>query len=432
METITMTSKELTKYDIIMECINQKINGTEASKKLGLSTRQVRRIKAKVKKRGAKGIIHGNRGKTSNRKIDNNTTRNAVRLLKSLYADFGPTFAKEKLEEEHDIVISDETVRQIMIDKEIWRPKPRKQNKQYRKWRPRKEHYGEMQQFDGSYHKWFEERSPECCLLASIDDATGKATKLKFDLNESVKSVFSFWKGYTKEHGKPGAIYIDKYSTYKINHASAVDNSELLTQFQRAMKEFDTRLITAHSPQAKGRIERLFETLQDRLVKELRLRNISDIETANRFLEEEYIHAFNKKFSVKPMKPNDLHRQLNEYEQNNLDAIFSVQSTRQINNDFTIRFKNQWLQLAEIQPTTVLRTDTVLMEERLDETIWIRLKGTYLDYTVLPKRPEKVNQKINLVALTRTKAPWKPPKDHPWRRPFLYGKQVAKVEKQQA
>ena len=301
-----------------------------------------------------------------------------------------------------------------MIGEAIWKPKKSKQNQEHREWRERKECYGEMQQFDGGYHKWFEDRNEEVCLLAAIDDASGKITKLKFAKNEGVVEVFRFWKEYLEDKNKPVAVYLDKFSTYKVNHKNATDNHELITQFQRACHDLNINLITAHSPQAKGRVERLFETLQDRLVKELRLQKINDVETANRFLEEKYIQSFNEKFSVIPVKDTDLHRPLTEHDQKNLDQIFSIQSQRQVKNDFTIQFKNEWYQLAEIQPTTVYRKDEILMEERLDGSIHLSKKDKYLNFKKLPQRPEKI--KTNLVAITPRKSNWIPPVSHPWRK----------------
>ncbi|MFA6159720.1 MAG: hypothetical protein WC678_01335, partial [Parcubacteria group bacterium] len=232
--------------------------------------------------------------------------------------------------------------------------------------------------------------------------------------NEGVIEVFNFWKDYIKANNKPVAIYLDKFSTYKINHKNATDNHELLTQFQRACNDLNINLINAHSPEAKGRIERLFETLQDRLVKELRLQNISDIKTANKFLEETFIQNFNNRFSVVSTKDNDLHKILTPHDQTNLDRIFSIQSQRQIKNDFTVQFKNDWYQLDEIQPTTIYKKDTILIEEKLDGSIQLSKKEKYLNFKKLPARPEKI--KTKLVALTPNKAPWLPPVNHPWRK----------------
>jgi len=414
---ISMTNKELIRYEIVIGLIEKKINGTETAKQLDLSIRQVKRIKVRVKKQGAKGVIHQLRGAPSNRKVDEKLKADAIKYLQNHYSDFKPTLAQEKLLELQGINLGITTVRNIMIQEKMFAPKSHKKNKEYRSWRPRKEYFGEMQQFDGCYFPWFENRAPECCLLASIDDATGQPTGLEFRKDEGIKNVFGFWKTYLLEHGQPISIYLDKYSTYKINHKSALDNSELITQFQRATQDLGIKLITAHSPQAKGRVERLFETLQDRLVKELRLRNINDLDTANSFLKEYYRHDFSQRFAVVPAKKQNLHQPLTKINKKNLDKIFSVQSKRKVGNDFTIRFKDDWYQLNEIQPVTVCRKDTVLIEERLDRSFHISLRDKYLNFEKLPQRPQKVKMKIP--ALTATKSPWRPPLNHPWRKYFL-------------
>lgn len=418
---ISMSQKELSRYEIITQLIAQKINGTMAAKLLGLTVRQIQNLKARVKKDGARGLVHVSRGRESNRKTKPEIIEKVKEYLKEKYYDFGPKFASEKLEENYEIKLGKETIRQIMIAEKLWKPKLRKTNKEYRAWRPRKEQYGEMEQFDGSYHKWFEDRAPECCLLTAVDDATGKITHARFDHHEGVIPVFNFWKSYVETRGKPIAVYLDKFSTYKINHKAAIDNQYLMTQFQRAAMDLGIDLITAHSPQAKGRIERLFETLQDRLIKEMRLHNISDIETANKFLDEKYIPKFNQQFSVPSQKKGDLHKKITDWEKQDLEKIFAIQNTRIVNNDFTINFKTRWLQLDQKQPTLVLKKNAVMIEERLDGSIHISLRKKYLNFKELPERPKKIID-IKLPALTKTKPAWIPPKDHPWRQRILYGK----------
>ena len=216
--------------------------------------------------------------------------------------------------------------------------------------------------------------------------------------------------------GKPLCIYLDKYSTYKINHKMAVDNSELITQFQRAMNLLNIQLINANSPEAKGRVERLFGTLQDRLVKELRLNNISSIARANIFLKE-FIPKFNSKFSVTATKDGDVHRELPLKEKRELNSIFSVKSTRRVNRDFTIQFKNHFYQLEEIQPTTIRPKEKILVEEWLNGAIHLKLKGYDLKYFLLPERPRKIVRQPAI--LTNHPLNWKPPADHPWRRKIL-------------
>lgn len=425
-QLITMTKKEAKRCGIVNNLIANKIDGTEAAKQLNLSIRQTKRLKAKVVLLGIKGIIHGNRGRTSHNKIDDNILKKAKKHLQKTYYDFNPLLAKEHLRDDCGIILSKETVRQIMIDQKLWRPKKKTDIKKHF-WRERKDNYGEMQQFDGSYHNWFESRNKamvgsEQCLLLSVDDATGKITEAVFEYHEGIIPVFRFWKGYFGANGLPNTIYLDKFSTYKINHKNAVDNKELMTQFERAMKQLGVKVIHANSPQAKGRVEKMNGTLQRRLVKEMRLNKINTIEDANKFLKEIFIPKFNKQFAVMPKKENDLHRKLNADEKNNLNKILSIQSERKINNDYTIRFDNNYYQLTETQPTTVYKKDKIIVEEHLNGEIKISTRNHYLSYFRLPEKPKKEID-IKLVALTiKPSTGWKPPADHPWRRQILFTK----------
>lgn len=418
-----LTAREQEKATILADAIAGKITNGHAAKQLRLSVRQIQRAKAAIRKGGTGTVAHQLKGRPSNHRFPEQKKTNVIETIRQYYHDFKPTFATEKLEENHGLHISRETTRLWMAQAGLWKTRKQRKTGEYRSWRPRKEQFGELEQFDGSYHLWFENRlldgygTPlEVCLLAAIDDAKGEITKAAFAANEGVIAVFAFWKEYVEELGKPLSIYLDKFSTYKINHKAAVDNKELLTQFERSMRDLDTRLIPAHSPQAKGRIERLFDTLQDRLIKELRLAAINTPEEANVFLEKTFIPAFNKKFGVVPAKEGNTHKTLTETDKKNLNRIFSVQETRTINNDFTIQFKNNWYQLAEIQPTTVRAKEKVLVEEWLDGTTHFSLRAKYLNFTVLPEKLKKVSRQP--VALTEHKLNWKPPKDHPWRRPY--------------
>ncbi len=410
-----MSNKEQMRETVLKELLNDQINGTEAALKIGVTVRQVKRLKQEYLVNGSEGLMHGLRGRTGGRKIAEKTEQQVTDIIKSRYGDFGPLLAWEKLQEIHGITLGKETIRQMMIKAEIWKTR-RRRRPEYFSWRERRAGYGELQQFDGSYHDWFEGRNPEIletCLLASIDNATGKITSAEFAPNEGIDAVFWFWWKYIGEHGTPVGIYLDKFSTYKINHPIAIDNYDLMTQFQRAAKALNINLITANTPQAKGRVERLFQTLQDRLIKEMRLQKISTIIEANIFLKKIFIPWFNSKFAVIPRTSKDMHRQVSDDIRHQLPSIFSRQSVRSINNDFTIQFKNTWYQLREIQPTTVHKGDKVIVEERLDGTIHIRLKEQYLDIFTLPERPKKM--KTNPLILTTHKLNWRPPADHPWR-----------------
>jgi len=418
---ISMTEEEISRHNIIKNLIDGRINGTDASKQIEISVRQVRRIKAKVKEKGAEGIIHGNRGRASNRRIDNEILTKTIGLLEKKYQGFKPTLATEKLLELDKIELSNEKVRQIMIENKLWKVRSRKQSKKKYFWRARKDNYGEMEQFDGSYHNWFGKE--ESCLLLSVDDATGKITHAKFDYNESIVAVFKFWLEYFDKNGLPISVYLDKFSTYKVNHKNATDNKDMITQFQRASNQTGFKLIFANSPQAKGRVERMNKTLQDRLVKELRLAGITTIEKANEFLEK-YIPKFNAKFAVVPQKQANLHQEISATMKQKLPQIFSIQKQRVVMNDYTIRFENQYFQLKQEQPTTVYKKDAIIIEKHLNNEIKINLKEHYLNYTILPERPKKEID-IKLPALTtRKQSDWKPPIDHPWRKPFLFGKAV--------
>src|SRR3989344_835198 len=349
MTFITMSKQELDRFQIISRVLNKEINGTEAASLLNLCTRQIRRLKTKVKRLGAKGLAHANRGKQSNHRISEKERQRIANLIKKYYPDFGPTFAAEKLSESHNINRDPKTIKAIMIAEDLWKPRKKKQS-EHRSWRQRRSCFGEMQQFDGSYEYWFEDRAPKCCLLASIDDATSTVTHAQFGQNEGVTEVFNFWQGYLRLWGKPRSIYLDKFSTYKMNPRAAQDNHELKTQFERALQELQIEPITAHSPEAKGRVEKLFRTLQDRLIKELRLHDISTIDEVNRFLKLKFLPSFNQRFSIAPANPTNLH-----------------------------------------QPVTVQKQDRVTIEQQLDDTVKIRLRGKYLNYRIIPKRIPKAH-----------------------------------------
>ena len=416
MKERSMTTIERLRATVINELIEGRINASTAATRLNISVRQVKRLKKRVKHEGCNGLIHQSRGVQGTRLTEKKLEMVIIQIIKKKYHDFGPTLAWEKLQEFHGVTLSDETIRAIMVRNNIWKSTKRRRG-QYFAWRDRRASYGELQQFDGSYHNWFEGRTPalpEACLLASIDDATGKMTRAEFADNEGLEAVFRFWWGYIKQHGIPVAIYLDKFSTYKINHKAAVDNHDLMTQFGRATKELGIELISANTPQAKGRVERLFGTLQDRLVKEMRLANINTIEAANTYLKDVFIPFFNNRFSVVPKSETTSHRKLDRLTKVKLKNIFATHHTRRIHNDFTIQFKQTFYQLKEIQPTTVFKRDSVRMIERLDGKVKIEYKGYHLNYFMLPEKPMKVS--VLPAVLTEHKLNWVPPQNHPWRQ----------------
>jgi hypothetical protein len=420
---MNLSPREQEKLNIIRDSISRKITNSQAAAMLSLSTRQVKRIKMRVRERGTNGIIHLLKGKRSNHHIDEKVKEKVVNLICKNYKDFKPTFAAEKILENHGIDISPETTRLWMASTGLWKPHKQKTSR-YRCFRPRKEYFGELLQFDGSYHFWFEDRflgaegQPiEVCLLASIDDATGKITKAEFAPNEGVVAVFKFWKEYVLKIGRPINIYLDKFSTYKINHKAAVDNKDLITQFQRATRQLSINLIFASSPQAKGRVERLFKTLQDRLIKEMRLEKINNPKEGNIFLQNIFLPKFNNHFSVLPSKEGNSHKPIGKEDKTRINHIFSIQETRRVNFDYTIQFKNNWYQLLEIQPTTIRPLATVLVETWLDKSIHFMFKNYELKYVLLPGKQKKIREQPTV--LTTHKLNYIPPANHPWRKPFI-------------
>ena len=422
-----MSLPEVKKYDIIKKVISQELNGSQAAGLLNLTTRQIRRLKKKVDQNGIKALLHGNRGKPGNRRLPAKERKRIAGLIKQKYSDFGPTLAAEKLTELDKIARSRGAVRSIMIAEKIWQPKSKKKET-HRQWRQRKASKGELVQYDGSYEHWFEDRGGEVCLLASIDDADSQV-RARFDEHEGVEPTFNFWRGYLERFGKPNSIYVDKFSTYSMNHQLAKENPDTLTQFERAMKELNVGIIHAHSPQAKGRVEKLFGTLQDRLIKELRLNNISTIKEANEFLEKVFLPKFNARFMVESRSQANPHKKLNEREKKKLDSIFSRQFRKVVMNDFTVSHQKHCYQLEKIQPVTICKQDRVTVEERMDKSIQFRLRGKYLNYRLLPEKPKKINGQNNLRWVIPKSTAHVPSANHPWRQTanMEYLKKLTKV-----
>ena len=418
-----MSSREINRHEVLQRLIRKEIKQGKAAALLRISTRQVKRLKKRVKRDGAKGLVHASRGKVGNHRLPEEERDRIADLVRINYADFSPVFAAEKLSADHGIVHDPKTIRAIMVEKKLWAPIKTQKKSRLFSWRERRPSYGELEQFDGSYHAWLEDRftatdgSHEICLLASIDDARGEITHAEFAANEGVVSVFTFWRKYLETHGKPRDIYLDRFSTYRMNPALLAEQPELRTQFERAMKELDIGIITAHTPQAKGRVERLFRTLQDRLVKELRLAGISTVADANVFLRDVFLPKFNARFGVTPKASNNLHRQLTKKENQELDATFSIQHLRILRNDFTISYGNEWYQIRSTQGLSPRPKDTVTVEARRDGTRWLRLRGKYLNAEKLPMRPTRtVKLGRPTLGSESSRAGAKPAADHIWRQ----------------
>jgi len=302
-----MSTKEIDRLEILEKVKTKRMTQRVAAEILKLSTRQVKRLVKAYREQGASGLVSKRRGKPSNNQITQELKQKVVDALYRTYADFGPTLAQEKLAEREGLRISVSSLRKIMIEEGVWKSKKVKQLKIHQL-RERRACFGELIQIDGSPHDWFEGRSPKCTLLAFIDDATGALLQLKFVKSESFFSYAQAAEEYFMHYGKPVAFYSDKSSIFKVNQASN-SKTPALTQFSRAMLELDIELICAESPQAKGRVERLFETLQDRLPKELRLACINNPEMANAYLPT-FMQNFNKRFAVKPRSTVNAHRPL--------------------------------------------------------------------------------------------------------------------------
>lgn len=414
---LVMSAKERDRLVVIEAVHAKRLTQRQAAEQLGISERQVRRSLQRFRAQGDAGLVHRSRGRPSNRRVPPAIEQQAREALRTDYRDFGPTLAAQQLQERHGIKLSKETVRRLQAEEKLRRPKPRKLK--HRTQRPRRECCGELVQLDGSQHPWFEGRgTTEPELLGAIDDATGRVF-LQFVPAESTAAIMTVLRDYIRLHGRPLAIYADRHSIYRTTRAASVE--EQLqgrgpeTQVTRALRELDIEYIPAYSPQAKGRIERCFGTLQDRLVKELRLEGISDSESANRFLREHFIDDFNARFAVEPACAHDAHRPAKGFD---LDAILSLQKRCAVANDFTIRFRNVRYQIARESVVAGLRGGKVLVEVRLDGSVHARFRDRYLSLTELPPPPPKAGAAAAQPKPRREPNAVTPAPDHPWRRDY--------------
>ncbi len=420
-QTLTMSNREIDRLGVLNNVIAGKLTRNEAGAQLSLCERQVGRLCKKVRKTGNAGIIHGLRGKPSNNQLEPGLLEEAMELVKSKYSDFGPTFANEKLFELHGIKLSVFVLRKAMIKEGLRRAK--KSKPKHRDWRPRRSCVGEMVQLDGSEHDWFEGRGPKCALLVFIDDATSRILYAVFVTVEDTLNLMTATKSYLLLNGRPLFWYVDKDSIYKINRQADIDedlrDEQPLTQFTRAMGELGIQVINAHSPQAKGRVERGFGTHQDRLVKELRLAGISTMKAANIFLTDVYVPKHNARFAVAPENGTNVHRPL--LKQHRLDETLSLRTKRTVANDFTVRQDNRFFQLLADQPIRVKPKDKLFVEMRLDGSRHLRFKDRYLSFksiAKLPYRPFHAGKKevVSAAGLPRFN---KPANNHPWKKSYL-------------
>jgi len=413
---IPMSRKELSQVSVVARLAKRTMAQADAAKKLRLGLRQTQRKLRAYRKRGARSLVHQLRGRPSNHQLSAGLKDRALEIIKDRYPDFGPTFAAEKLAENHGLVIHHETLRLLLIERGLWQVHGGPITAHC--WRERKDCRGEMVQADGSLHRWFEGRGPACTLLAFIDDATSALVWLAFVSGESTAALMTATWGYLEREGRPLSLYVDRGGVFRVNIHNTEEDK--LTQYARALKELEIELIHARSPQAKGRVERVFGTLQDRLVKELRLAGISTIVEANRFAQEVYLPKHNGKFSVVPKSATDLHRSLTGYD---LSRIFCVREARTVRNDFTIQYHQRLFQLAPRQPTILRPGDAVLVSEGLDGTIVVGIRTVDLRFHEIAERPPRPARE----RVSTLRVPWKPPAAHPWRRRVLVRHDVSIV-----
>jgi transposase len=412
-----MSTEELNRLEIMQRLAEKRLSQKEAGQMLKVSKRQVKRLLRAYRQRGASGLVSKRRGKASNNQMRVETKQKVVDLLKGKYRGFGPTLACEKLVEVEKLKISDESVRQLMMREGLW--KGRKVRKvTVHQMRERRECFGELVQIDGSPYAWFEERGPVCTLLVAIDDATGKLVGLLFVKQESFHGYAQLVKAYFERCGKPLAFYSDKHGIFRVNQASA-GAGEAQTQFGRAMQELEIEILCANSPQAKGRVERANQTLQDRLTKELRLRGITNMEDGNAFLPE-YMADFNQRFAVSPHSPHDAHRPLTAPDM--LAHTLAWQETRTLSKNLTLQFKKVVYQIQTDRPTYALRNAQVTVCENPSGQVTILYKGKSLEFTIFYKQLHQADvvdtKQIDRILHNQRKA-HTPAPDHPWRKPLF-------------
>ncbi|WP_442865765.1 ISNCY family transposase [Burkholderia sp. IMCC1007] len=343
-ERITMTMRELDRFKVIQDVADGRLKPWRAAERLELTTRQIRRLVARLREHGPAGLVSGHRAKPGNRRLDPGAADRALSIIRERYADFGPTLACEKLWECHGIQLAKETVRTLMTDAGLWIPRRQRPPKIHQP-RARRACLGELIQIDGSDHRWFEERAPACTLLVYVDDATSRLMMLHFTATESTFSYFEALSKYLDSHGKPVAFYGDKASVFYVKKRSETAGKGV-TQFGRALYELNIETFYANSSQAKGRVERANGTLQDRLVKELRLRGISTREAANAYAPS-FIADFNRRFAKPPASDYNTHRPLRDDE--DLRQILAYRVPRKVTNSLTVQY-NRVMYLLEDLP----------------------------------------------------------------------------------
>jgi hypothetical protein len=433
-ERIELSAREREQLKVLHEVEQGHLRQVEAARRLRISDRQVRRLLQRLRTVGDRGLVHRLRGCRSNRKIAEAVTQAVLReLRKPLYDGFGPTLAAEHLAR-NGIGVSRETLRKWMSQAGFWRPR-RQRVKSVHVWRPRRSAFGELVMMDSSPYRWLEERGPACHLVALIDDATSRAWGRLVE-HDSTEENLRTLGGWLERHGRPLALYTDKNSLFvtsrRPEREEELRDMPARTQFGRALAELNIQWIAAHSPQAKGRIERMFGTLQDRLVKQMRWAAIDTLEAANRFLEITYWPSWQERFAVPPARSSDAHRSLER--PHRLEQILSVRVARMVASDHTVSWKAQRWGLRREDVCAGLRGAPAEIERRLDGSHWLRFRGRCLPLQACPDAPRPTSPSgLRPPGLagrkskphTQTKTHYSPPPDHPWRkawkRTFLNG-----------
>ena len=381
MKLLLMSQKELDRVKILERLKTGDLSPAAAALEMGVSRSQTYRLLARYNEGGALALTSSKRGKTSNRAIPKSYRAMVLQMVREHYIDFGPTLAAEKLLERHQVSVNPETLRLWMIGAGLWATRKQKRGKIYQP-RHRRDCFGELIQIDGSDHEWFEDRAPRCTLLVYVDDATSIVVHLKFVESESALSYFRSTREYLQAYGKPVAFYADRHSVFHVSKTKTLSHRGL-TQFGRALDELNIEMINANSSQAKGRVERMNKTLQDRLVKEMRLRNIASIAQGNAYLEE-YRAKHNEKFGREPKNAKDLHRRIDD--RTVLDAAFSWQVERKVSKSMTIQY-NRMVFILDVKCSIAQSAvgERVTVHEFDDGRLDIRYGGDCIPYRIFDK-----------------------------------------------
>jgi hypothetical protein len=381
-ELVTMSAKEVDRLEVIRRVLERRLTRVRAGRLLGITARQVRRLCDAYERDGAAGLVSKRRGQPSNRRLSKDVQHRAVALVRNLYSDFGPTLAREKLIELHGIRVAKETLRKWMAAADIWLTRDRRVPKPHQP-RYRRSCLGELVQIDGCDHHWFEERGPACALLVYVDDATGRLMELRFVKTESAFGYFDATASYLRRHGKPVAFYSDKHSIFRVAKEGTTGRDRGVTQFGRALGQLNIDIICANTPQAKGRVERMNSTLQDRLVKELRLRAISTMESGNAFAPT-FMEDFNGRFAKPPRNPHDAHRPVDEQA---LDGVFSWQEERTMSRNLVVHYRRVSYLIEPTKEALNLGGHKVSVHEWHDGRVELRCGGVILQYCTVDKEP---------------------------------------------